>query len=141
MPGREPGQPAMRMAEGAEERPGTSGMDKMNEIDKVQYQAAAPHAQNSIDPDQQKLAFEKMDDVSKGGYTRPQMDRSTAYARLKATGKYSDDQINAKLMDSSVCRSGNGRHSSDELSKQMDADLFGEYEEVFPRSQALRADG
>jgi len=97
VPGREPGQPAMRIAEGAEERPGTTGsMDKMNEFDKVQYQAAAHIAQNSIDPDQQKLAFEKMDEIEKR-YSRPQMDRNTAYSKLKATGKYSDDQINAKL--------------------------------------------
>ncbi|MBP1714395.1 MAG: hypothetical protein H6Q42_2598, partial [Deltaproteobacteria bacterium] len=82
---------------GAEERPGTTGsMDKMNEFDKVQYQAAAHIAQNSIDPDQQKLAFEKMDEIEKR-YSRPQMDRNTAYSKLKATGKYSDDQINAKL--------------------------------------------
>jgi hypothetical protein len=97
VPGREPGQQAMRIAEGAEERPGTTGsIDKMNEFDKVQYQAAAHIAQNSIDPDQQKLAFEKMDEIEKR-YSRPQMDRNTAYSKLKATGKYSDDQINAKL--------------------------------------------
>ena len=96
-PEENPEKPAMRIAEGAEERPGTTGsMEKMNEFDKVQYQAAAHIAQNSIDPDQQKLAFEKMDEIEKR-YSRPQMDRNTAYSKLKATGKYSDDQINAKL--------------------------------------------
>jgi len=96
VPGREPGGAAMRIAEGAEERPGTTGMEKMNEFDKVQYQAAAHIAQNSIDPEQQKIAFEKMDEIEKR-HSRPQMDRNTAYSKLKATGKYTDDQINAKI--------------------------------------------
>jgi hypothetical protein len=97
VPGREPGQGAIKVAEGAEERPGTPGsMERMNEFDKVQYQAAAHIAQNSIDPDQQKLAFEKMDEIERR-YTQPKMDRNTAYSKLKATGKYTDDQINAKL--------------------------------------------
>ena len=46
------------------------GMEKMNEFDKVQYQAAAHIAQNSIDPEQQKLAFEKMDEIE-GKYAGP----------------------------------------------------------------------
>lgn len=98
VPGREPGEGAIRIAEGAEEKPGTSGLDKMNEFDKVQYQAAAHLAQNAIDPEQQKLAFEKMDAIE-AKYNRPKMNRNEAYARLKATGKYTDDQINAKLAD------------------------------------------
>ena len=96
VPGREPGAAATRIAEGAEERPGTTGLEKMNEFDKVQYQAAAHIAQNSIDPEQQKIAFEKMDEIEKR-HSRPQMDRNTAYSKLKATGKYTDDQINAKI--------------------------------------------
>ena len=88
----------MKIAEGAEERPGTSGMEKMNEFDKVQFQAAAHIAQNSLDPEQQKLAFQKMDEIE-AKYTRPKMDRNTAYSKLKASGKYTDDQINAKLTD------------------------------------------
>ena len=70
----------------------------MNEFDKVPYQTAAHIAQNSLDPDQQKLAFEKMDEIERK-YAGPKMDRNTAYAKLKATGKYTDDQINAKLND------------------------------------------
>ena len=98
VPGKEPGEGAIKIAEGTEERPGTSGMEKMSEFDKVQFQAAAHLAQNSIDPDQQKLAFEKMSEIE-AKYTRPKMNRNDAYAKLKATGKYSDDQINAKLSD------------------------------------------
>lgn len=98
VPGREPGEGAIKIAEGAEERPGTSGMEKMNEFDKVQFQAAAHLAQNSLDPDQQKLALEKMAEIE-AKYNRPKMNRNDAYAKLKATGKYSDDQINAKLTD------------------------------------------
>ena len=90
---------AIKIAEGPAEKPAAANaFSRMNEFDKVQYQTAAHIAQNSLDPDQQKLAFEKMDEIERK-YAGPKMDRSTAYAKLKATGKYTDDQINAKLND------------------------------------------
>ncbi len=90
---------AIKIAEGSAEKPAAANaISRMNEFDKVQYQAAAHIAQNSIDPEQQKLAFEKMDAIE-AKYNRPKMDRNTAYAKLKASGKYTDDQINAKLSD------------------------------------------
>jgi hypothetical protein len=90
---------AIKIAEGPAEKPAAANaFSRMNEFDKVQYQTAAHLAQNSLDPDQQKLAFEKMDEIERK-YAGPKMDRNTAYSKLKATGKYSDDQINAKLND------------------------------------------
>jgi len=90
---------AIKIAEGPAEKPAAANaFSRMNEFDKVQYQTAAHIAQNSLDPDQQKLAFERMDEIERR-YAGPKMDRNTAYAKLKATGKYSDDQINAKLND------------------------------------------
>ena len=90
---------AIKLASGREEKPTAAGaVGRMNEFDKVSYQTAAHLAQNSLDPDQQKLAFEKMDEIERK-YAGPKMDRNTAYAKLKSTGKYTDDQINAKLND------------------------------------------
>jgi hypothetical protein len=91
------GYPATEIARGLEEKPGTTGaLERMNEFDKVQYQTAAHIAQNSLDPETQKLAFQKMDDIERK-YAMPGLDRKTAQQKLKATGKYTDEQIEEKL--------------------------------------------
>ena len=96
----------------------------MNEFDKVQYQAAAHIAQNWLDPEQQKLALQKMDEIE-GKSAGPRMDRSSAYAKLKATGRYPDDQINAKFDGSRPEEAIMAGILSDEMSTQIDADFSG----------------
>jgi hypothetical protein len=91
------GYPATEIARGLEEKPATTGaLERMSEFDKVQFQAAAHLAQNSLDPETQKLAFQKMDDIERK-YAMPKLDRKTAQEKLKATGKYTDEQIEEKL--------------------------------------------
>jgi hypothetical protein len=97
LPGRE-GEGAIKIAEGAEERPAAAGaLERMNEFDKLQYQTAAHLAQNSLDPETQKMAFARMDEIEKKYTPKREIDKKTAFERLKSTGKYTDDQINAYL--------------------------------------------
>ena len=84
-PGKGAGAAGHRIRKGGERPAAAGAIGRMNEFDKVSYQTAAHIAQNSLDPDQQKLAFEKMDEIERK-YAGPKMDRNTAYTKLKATG-------------------------------------------------------
>lgn len=92
------GDPAIKIAEGAMERPGTAGaVEKMDEFDKMEYLAAANLARTSIDPEIQKGAMATMQEIKKK-YAPPTRDRKAVYETLKAKG-YKEEDIQERIKE------------------------------------------